>query len=121
MKLLSPKLRSALTFSCIALLFASCTTAYDAQGRPQTVVSPEGAVIGALAVGAIAYGVSQNNPSDKYQKNPKSYNNGGDYNYGYQSRDRHYQNGSYNQGYQNRNSYNRGHSECRNDNRRYVY
>ncbi len=39
----------------------NCTTAYDAYGRPMQVVTPEGAVIGAAAVGLLAYGLANNN------------------------------------------------------------
>ncbi|SKA96614.1 hypothetical protein SAMN02745166_02435 [Prosthecobacter debontii] len=39
----------------------SCTTAYDAYGNPRTVVTPEGAVLGAAAVGLLAYGLAESN------------------------------------------------------------
>ena len=40
---------------------ASCTTAYDAYGRPVQVVDPAAAAVGALAIGAAAYAIGQNN------------------------------------------------------------
>jgi hypothetical protein len=52
----------------------SCTTAYDAYGNPQTVVTPEGAVLGAAAAGLLAYGIAESN---------------------HHHRDRHYHRGSY--------------------------
>ena len=36
----------------------SCTTAYDAYGYPQQVVDPAAAVVGAAAVGLLAYGLA---------------------------------------------------------------
>jgi hypothetical protein len=45
----------------ILSLGASCTTAYDAYGRPMQVVDPGTAAIGAAAVGLLAYGLASNN------------------------------------------------------------
>lgn len=42
----------------------SCTTAYDAYGNPQQVVTPEGALLGAAAVGLLAYGLAESNDHD---------------------------------------------------------
>jgi hypothetical protein len=42
----------------MALMGASCTTAYDAYGRPRTVVEPGAALVGAAAVGLLAYGLA---------------------------------------------------------------
>lgn len=42
----------------IASLGVSCTTAYDAYGHPQQVVDPGAAVLGAAAVGLLAYGLA---------------------------------------------------------------
>lgn len=47
---------------------ASCTTAYDAQGRPRQVVDPGAALIGAAVVGLIAYGIASNNRSDRHHQ-----------------------------------------------------
>ncbi len=41
-------------------LGVSCTTAYDAYGRPRQVVEPGAALLGAAAVGLLAYGLSDN-------------------------------------------------------------
>ncbi len=40
---------------------SSCTTAYDAHGRPVQVVDPAAAAVGALAIGAAAYAIGNNN------------------------------------------------------------
>ena len=42
----------------IACLGVSCTTTYDAYGRPQQTVDPAAAVLGAAAVGLLAYGLA---------------------------------------------------------------
>lgn len=41
-------------------LGASCTTAYDAYGRPRTVVEPGAAVLGAAAAGLAGYAIANN-------------------------------------------------------------
>ena len=45
----------------IAMTGVSCTTAYDAYGRPQAVVDPGVALLGAAAVGVAAYALAKNN------------------------------------------------------------
>lgn len=45
----------------MASMGVSCTTAYDAYGRPRTVVEPGAALLGAAAVGLLAYGLANNN------------------------------------------------------------
>jgi hypothetical protein len=57
----------------ILSLGASCTTAYDAYGRPQQVVDPGTAVLGAAAVGLLAYGLGN------------SHSNRHDHHHGYRS------------------------------------
>ena len=49
----------------ISCLGVSCTTTYDAQGRPVQSVSPEGAAIAAVAAGVIGYAIADNN-NDRY-------------------------------------------------------
>ena len=44
----------------VACFSASCTTVSDSQGRPQQVVTPEGAAIGAVAAGLIGYALNDN-------------------------------------------------------------
>jgi len=43
---------------------ASCTTTYDAQGRPHQAVNPAAALIGVAVVGLIAYGIANSNDDD---------------------------------------------------------
>ena len=64
----------------LCCLGVSCTTAYDAYGYPQQVVDPAAAVVGAAAVGLLAYGLANsNNHHDHYRPyrhnhyNPNSY------------------------------------------------
>ena len=54
-----------LTAALLLTSLASCTTAYDAQGRPRQVVDPGMALIGAAAVGLIAYGIASSNKSSR--------------------------------------------------------
>ena len=42
----------------------SCTTAYDAHGRPRQVVDPGAALLGAAVVGLIAYGIASSDADD---------------------------------------------------------
>ena len=51
----------------MASTVASCSTAYDAYGRPRTVVEPGAALLGAAAVGLIAYGIASNNDGGGYR------------------------------------------------------
>ncbi len=45
----------------LASTTVSCTTAYDAYGNPRPVVDPAAAVVGAAAVGLLAYGLANSN------------------------------------------------------------
>jgi hypothetical protein len=58
-------------FALLLLSFgSSCTTAYDQYGRPRQVVEPGAALIGAAAVGLIAYSLANNNNNGRrYQRN----------------------------------------------------
>jgi len=40
--------------------FSSCTTTYDAYGRPVQSVDPAAAAVGALAIGAVGYAIGHN-------------------------------------------------------------
>lgn len=42
----------------VATLFTSCTTVYDPYGRPYQTVDPGAALVGAAAVGLLAYGLA---------------------------------------------------------------
>ena len=44
----------------------SCTTTYDAAGRPVQSVDPGTAAAGALAAGALGYAIGQNNDDHHY-------------------------------------------------------
>ena len=58
----------------LCCLGVSCTTAYDAYGYPQQVVDPAAAVVGAAAVGLLAYGLaSSNNYHDNYRPHQNYY------------------------------------------------
>lgn len=58
-----------LAFAVLMLSFgASCTTAYDHRGRPRQVVEPGTALIGAAAVGLLAYGLANSNNNRRYQR-----------------------------------------------------
>ncbi|MCB1210124.1 MAG: hypothetical protein KDK97_12385 [Verrucomicrobiales bacterium] len=45
----------------LAVMGASCTTAYDAYGRPQSVVDPGVAVLGVAAAGLAGYALANRN------------------------------------------------------------
>ena len=55
----------------------SCTTSYDQYGRAQSAVTPGGALLGAAALGAIAYSAGKDR--GKYKERYKNYGCG---NYG---------------------------------------
>ena len=57
------RLVGALGVACLA---ASCATAYDSQGRPVNVVTPEGAAFAAVAAGLIGYALADDNKSKHY-------------------------------------------------------
>lgn len=66
----------------------SCTTAYDQYGRPRQVVEPGAALIGAAAVGLLAYGLSNSNGNNRHHGN--SYNRGHYHNSGFRGRNQCY-------------------------------
>ena len=61
----------------IASMGVSCTTSYDQYGRAQSAVTPGGALLGAVALGAIAYSAGKDR--GKYKERYKNYGCG---NYG---------------------------------------
>lgn len=61
---------------------SSCTTAFGAQGRPHQVVTPGGALLGAAAVGLIAYGLASSSNNNNCRSNRSSNNGYGRGNYG---------------------------------------
>ena len=66
----------------IASMGVSCTTSYDQYGRAQSAVTPGGALLGAAALGAIAYSAGKDR--GKYQERHKNcgYGNYGGSRYG---------------------------------------
>jgi hypothetical protein len=62
----------------------SCTTAYDRYGRPRQVVEPGAALLGAAAVGLLAYGLASDNRG--YRRHHSDYHGG----YGYRERNCYY-------------------------------
>jgi len=75
-------LRRLVLATLIASLGVSCTTAYDAYGRPQQVVDPGAAVLGAAAVGLLAYGLASSD--NHYDRGHRHYSNNG-YSSGYRN------------------------------------
>ena len=75
---------AALAFAC---LFTSCTTTYDAYGRPVQSVDPALAVAGIAAAGLIGYALDDDNDWDHYHYRP--YHRPPRY-YGHYTRYRHY-------------------------------
>jgi hypothetical protein len=47
-------------------LAAGCATAYDAQGRPVQVVTPEGAAATALVAGLVGYAIADDHRPKRY-------------------------------------------------------
>lgn len=63
----------------------SCTTTYDAYGRPVQSVDPGVAVAGAAAAGAIGYSAGRDRNDRRYYRGPHYYRGSpyyGGYNYG---------------------------------------
>lgn len=78
----------------IAMTGVSCTTAYDAYGRPQAVVDPGVALLGAAAVGVAAYALANNN--NHYNR---GYSRGYSRNYACAPRPSYYRNTCYSRPY----------------------
>lgn len=76
------------SFALVAVFGASCTTSYDQYGNRSQAVDPAAAVVGAAAVGAVAYSVGKDRGKRK-SKNHYYHNNnyyGNRPNYGYHRR-----------------------------------
>lgn len=52
----------------VALGFTSCSTSYDAYGRPVESIDPATAVVGALVIGAAAYAIGNNKERKRHHK-----------------------------------------------------
>lgn len=62
----------------IATMGVSCTTSYDQYGRAQPAVTPGGALLGAAAIGAIAYSVGKDRGKHKaHHSSSHGYSHGG--------------------------------------------
>ncbi len=70
-----PKLRLALLSFALAfaLVGVSCTTTYDAYGRPVQSVDPGLALAGIVAAGAIGYAIADDRSSRKSHRNYRSH------------------------------------------------
>ena len=66
----------------IASMGVSCTTSYDQYGRAQPAVTPGGALLGAAALGAIAYSVGKDNGKHKERYKNQGYGSYGGSGYG---------------------------------------
>ena len=75
-----------ITIGALALVSTSCTTTYDAAGRPVQSVDPGTAAAGAVAAGALGYAIGQNN-NDRDVYYCRGYYRGG-YRGGYHHRHR---------------------------------
>lgn len=60
-----------ITAGLLAVTATSCTTTYDAYGRPVQSVDPGAAAAGAVAAGAIGYAIGQNNDDRDYYHYPR--------------------------------------------------
>lgn len=70
------KTKQTIKYVGLALLAAvglsSCSTTYDAYGRPVQSVDPGAAAVGAVAIGAAAYAIGSNN-NNNYKKRPNNH------------------------------------------------
>lgn len=69
--------------ACLLGLTVSCTTTYDAYGRPQQSVDPAVAVAGMVAAGAIGYAIANNNNYGHYNNRYRRSSYGRGYRGGY--------------------------------------
>ena len=68
--------KTPLTVATIGILaLSSCTTTYDAAGRPVQSVSPGGAAVGAIAAGIAGYAIADNNNNNRNYNTRRNYNN----------------------------------------------
>jgi len=73
--------------ACLLSLTVSCTTTYDAYGRPQQSVDPVVAAAGIVAAGAIGYAIANDNGHGHYNNRYRNsgYRNSGYRNSGYRN------------------------------------
>ena len=86
--------RRLMAAGMMVTLGASCSTAYDAYGRPVSVVDPGMAALGVAAAGVAGYALANSNNGNRgyYRPNRGYYNNRGYYGYnrGYYGHNRYY-------------------------------
>ena len=65
-------LLKSVTAACFVAFATSCTTTYDAYGRPQQSVDPALAVAGIAAAGLVGYAIAENNNDNNntYYRHP---------------------------------------------------
>ena len=73
------RLAAAFTLGAALVMSTSCTTTYDAYGRPQQSVDPALAVAGVAAAGLVGYAIANSNDQHHYHRPPPHYSGG----YGY--------------------------------------
>ena len=70
------RLASVVTFAAAALT-TSCTTSYDAYGRPQQTVDPGVALAGVAAAGMVGYALADDNHHHNYYNHGYGHYRGG--------------------------------------------
>jgi NADPH-dependent curcumin reductase CurA len=65
-KFMKRKMIQAAMATGLCLFGASCTTAYDAYGRPIQTVDPGAAVVGAAAAGAVGYAAGRDTRTHRH-------------------------------------------------------
>lgn len=74
------QIAASVLIAAAALTGSSCTTTYDAYGRPVQSVDPGAAAAGAVAAGALGYAIGQNNDNHNHYygyRRPYYYNHYG--------------------------------------------
>lgn len=61
---------------------SSCTTMYDAHGRPTEVVTPEGAAMAAVAAGVLGYAIGDSKKRKRHYGRHDYGHHGGHYGHG---------------------------------------
>lgn len=67
-KSLTTRVIVSLCAAALVLAGSSCSTTYDAYGRPQQSVDPGVALAGVAAAGLIGYAIADNNRNDNYYR-----------------------------------------------------
>ena len=76
------RLASSISLAVAVFSSTSCTTTYDAYGRPQQSVDPGLVVVGLAAAGILGYAIAENNGhhySNNYYHGNSNYHGGGYY------------------------------------------